>query len=228
MKNEKQLGMECCALFASLDVQELQWLEEKSKRKSFARGEIIYQGRHFQHCLGVVLDGEAIVRKEHGPTLNLLQVGDCFGAAALFAPLNEYVSTVEARTPCTIAFVPDLVLEELFLGCPQVAMQYIRFLSGRIQFLNHKIDSFTQPSVQQTVQQWLLHHCGMDGTVQVQGGYARLARVLNVSRASLYRCLTQMEQQGLLHKEGDRIYLYGKQRIINAPDMIGEQMGREN
>lgn len=200
-----------CVFFASLDDRELQWLETHSRRISFARGEIIYQGRNFQHCLGIVLEGEAMVRKEQGPPLNVLHAGQCFGAAALFAPLEEYVTTVEARTPCTVAFVPDVVLEELFLRCPRAAVDYIRFLSGRIQFLNQKIDSFTQPSVQQTVQQWLEHNCDEKGAVQVRGGYARLARVLNVSRASLYRCLGQMEQEGILRKEGDMIRLLAHQ-----------------
>lgn len=199
--------MECCKLFAALGVQERQWLAAQAEYIQFSRGQVIYEGQCFRHCLGIVLEGEAIVRKKHGPPLNVLQVGDCFGAAALFAPLQEYVTTVQARTPCRVAFLPDTVLQQLFLHCPQAAMDYIRFLSGRIQFLNRKIDSFTQPNVQQTVQRWLERNCGADGTVQVQGGYARLARILNVSRASLYRCLGQMEQQGYLHKQGDIIRL---------------------
>lgn len=209
--------MACCALFGLLKKQELQWLEEQAQRISFDSGEIIYRGRNFQHCLGVVLEGEVIVDKEDGPPLNLLHAGQCFGAAALFAPLEEYVTTVKAHTPCRIAFLSDTVLEELFLRCPQAAMQYIRFLSGRIQFLNRKIDSFTQPSVQQTLQQWLLHHCGEDGTVHIQGGYAQLARVLNVSRASLYRCLGQLEQEGFLHKQRDLIQLCAQQYKTDGP-----------
>lgn len=221
------MEVECCKLFASLGAEEKQWLAEQAEYVQFSRGEIIYEEKCFRRCLGVVLEGEAIVRKEHGPPLNLLRVGDCFGAAALFAPLEEYVTTVEAHTPCRVAFLPDATLQQLFLQCPQAAMEYIRFLSGRVQFLNRKIDSFTQPNVQQTVQQWLERNRGENGMVQVQGGYARLARALNVSRASLYRCLGQMEQEGILHKQGDVIRLCARRKRSQGLHADTPQHGKE-
>lgn len=106
-------------------------------------------------------------------------------------------------------------------------MEYIRFLSGRVQFLNRKIDSFTQPNVQQTVQQWLERNRGENGMVQVQGGYARLARALNVSRASLYRCLGQMEQEGILHKQGDVIRLCARRKRSQGLHADTPQHGKE-
>ena len=151
------------------------------------------------------------MQKESGALLNLLQSGSCFGVAALFAPAEEYVTTITARKACKAAFISGETLAELFRQYPDMAMAYITFLSGRIQFLNQKIDSFAASSAEDAVYRWLLAHQDEAGRVKVGGGFARLARELNIGRASLYRSLTQLEQAGRIVKHGAEIELLGKE-----------------
>lgn len=206
-------------LFRALPVQEARRLIKGLEGEEFAKGATIYSAHRFRRCLGILLEGRALVRKERGPTLRILERGDCFGVAALFAPAQEYVTTVEAKTPCRIVFLSGEELETLFRRWPDMAMAYIAFLAGRVQFLNRKIDSFTRPTAESSLAFWLWEEMDEDGLVRVEGGYARLARELNMGRASLYRCLEQLEERGLLTKEGPVI-------TIRNPEGIKEQAGR--
>ena len=206
-------------LLAPLPSQAREDLLDTLEAAAFPKGEAIYSARHFRRCLGVLLEGKAVVRTDGGPILRTLERGDCFGAAALFAPGEEYVTTVEARTPCRIAFLSDRQLEEIFRRFPSAAMAYITFLAGRVRFLNGKIHSFTRPSAEGALCLWLWERRGEDGRVAVEGGYSRLARELNMGRASLYRSLNQLEERGFLRKEGPWI-------TITDPHGIREQAGR--
>ena len=95
-----------------------------------------------------------------------------------------------------------------------MALSYIAFLSGRIQFLNRKIDSFTTNSAEDAVWRWLTAHGDAEGVVMVEGGLARLARELSIGRATLYRSLTQLEADGRIVKDGARIMIQEDWRTL--------------
>lgn len=196
-----------CFLFQSLTDEQKEAALEGLAVQSFQKGDSIYTQHHFQKSLGIVLEGEAAVVKENGTLLNLLTSGNCFGAAALFAPAEEYVTSIVARKACKVVFISNGELAQLFRQYPDMAIDYIAFLSGRIQFLNQKIDSFTTPSAEDAVWQWILSQADEGGKVVVGGGFARLARELSIGRATLYRCLTQLEQDGRIVKDGAQIQI---------------------
>lgn len=194
-----------CFLFQSLDEKQRQVVFDSLQVQRFPRGELIYTHQHFQRSLGIVVEGEAAVLKESGTLLNLLRKGSCFGAAALFAPVDEYVTLIQARKACAVVFISGEALQQLFQQYPSMALSYIAFLSGRIQFLNRKIDSFTTVSAEEAVWSWLKEHADAQGCVMAEGGFARLARELSIGRATLYRSLAQLEQKGKIIKNGSQI-----------------------
>ena len=194
-------------LLRSLQSADCETFMENREITYFTRGEIIYSQEHFQKSLGILLEGEAAVQKESGTLLNLLKAGSCFGVAALFAETEKYVTTITARKNCSVLFISNEELINLFRTYPDMALDYIAFLSGRIQFLNQKIDSFTSARTEDAVWNWLLTHADDTNKVTVVGGFARLARELNMGRASLYRSLTQLEEAGRIKKEGAEIQL---------------------
>lgn len=194
-------------LFRSVPPADCETFMERHEATYFTRGEIIYAQEHFQKSLGILLEGEAAVQKESGTLLNILKVGSCFGVAALFAEAEKYVTTITARKNCSVLFISNEELVDLFRTYPDMALDYIAFLSGRIQFLNQKIDSFTSARTEDAVWNWLLTHADDTDKVMVVGGFARLARELNMGRASLYRSLTQLEEAGRIKKEGAEIQL---------------------
>ena len=81
---QKAIG---CMLFEGVEqAQAMQLLQTFAQLQTFEKGQIIYSPGHYQHSLGIIVRGRAVVEKECGVLLNDLGAGQCFGAAALFVP----------------------------------------------------------------------------------------------------------------------------------------------
>ncbi len=196
-----------CFLFRALPEGEREKIFSSFCEQSYKKSESIFTQHSFIKSLGIILEGEAAVYNESGALLNTLKPGSCFGAAALFSQTNEYVTSVIAKKQSRVLFISDKELKELFIKYPEAALSYIEFLSGRIQFLNRKIDSYTSPSIENAVWSWLISHEDDGGVVHVAMGYAALARALSVGRASLYRALTELQNEGKIVKNGADIFI---------------------
>ena len=97
---------------------------------------------------------------------------------------------------------------------PQVSLNYIRFLSDRIQFLNRRIASFTAPNAEQT----LLSFLRQQPQQRCEGvSMVKLSEVLNIGRTSLYRVVQQLEQNGVIKREGRVI------QLMEEPDISREK-----
>ncbi len=202
-----------CFLFQSLGEAEQQSVFQSLTIQLFEKGEAIYTQYDFHKSLGFILEGEAAVLKDNNTLLNLLEPGSCFGAAALFAPTEEYVTNIVARKAVRAVFLSGEELTQLFRTYPDMALSYITFLSGRIQFLNRKIDSFTMTTAEDAVWRWMKLNEDEKGCVAVDGGFARLARELSIGRATLYRSLARLEEEGRIVKDGARIMIQKEWRI---------------
>lgn len=195
-----------CFLFQSLPPEALEALAGSLAAETCPAGTVIYSRARFRKAIGVLLEGRLSVLKGQDLLLKTLEPGQCFGAAALFCPAEDYVTTVRAKTPATLVFLPDQWLVSLFERYPRTAMDYIAFLSQRIRFLNRKIDSFTAPTAQEAVLGYLLD-IQQDGTARIAGGYSQLARALNIGRASLYRALDALEEEGRIRRDGKTVLI---------------------
>ncbi len=178
----------------------------------FQPGEEIYSAQRFRSAIAILLAGSAQVRGHSGVLMNLLGPGDCFGVAALFHPVEEYVTTVSARTAVSLVFITDKELMDLFRRCPQCAVNYISFLSRRICFLNRRIESFTAPSALAGLGLWLLEQ-EHEGEVKVLQGYTRLAQLLNIGRASLYRSLDLLVERGAITRQERTICILDREKL---------------
>ena len=209
LSEKEQEVLSRCFLFHGLEEVQRQKLMEQGEKKQFSSGSIIYSPRHFRQAIGVILWGKVQVHSPGGVLLNTLHPGNCFGVAALFHPAQRYVSTVTAQEESGILFYSGTTLEQMFICSPLIARNYISFLSQRIQFLNEKIGSFTAPTAQARLALWLLAHSPQP---QVES-YTQLSRELNLGRASLYRALEALEEEGIIRRQGNCIHLLSPEEL---------------
>ena len=187
---------------APREAVELARTDPRALRRRAARGEVLYDPRHFQRSLGVVLEGRIQVNK--GPLImSVLGPGELFGAAALFNDRPDYTTTLTARSPCALVLLPQELVEELMGRFPEVCRSYVAYLSERIRFLSGKIDALTAGSAERKVAQYLLSR--LDGEwAELDCSATGLAQRLGVSRASLYRALDALEARGAVRRAGKR------------------------
>lgn len=208
-------------LFQGLDPAELQAVLSRGDcyYGSYRRGQVIYSPTDFQRALGVLLEGAVTVTKEgepgHPMIVSVLKRGEAFGAAALFHDGEDYVTTLTAREDCRILFFPQQTVA-LFLRNPRMAENYVRYLSGRIHFLNSKIDSLIAGTGQRKLAQYLLSALDPSGgqpRVELPCSLSGLADRLHIGRASLYRAFDQLQRDGIARRSGRTVLILDLERL---------------
>ncbi len=191
-----------CMLFAGSEPPT--WFLDGVRRLGYARGEAAYTPGEFHRALAIVSDGVFEVANSSGIALNTLRRGDVFGVAAVFGGEERYVSTVRAKHSGYVLFFESGLLERLFLEHPQCALRYVKFLTGRIRFLNAKIEDFTAPNAQDAVEHWLVTAATGGDSVTVTS-WSAVSRALGMSRTSLYRALDILESDGRITRNGKQV-----------------------
>ena len=173
---------------------------ELSEPVTFSKGQTIYSENQFNRSIGIVLSGLAKALPLGGEgVLSYFTEGNVFGAAAVFSDNKEYISRIEAVKPCKIQFIEEEKLSEIFKRHPQVAVNYISFLSTRIRFLNEKLSIMMRDGAESRLYAFLLKNGGYDGKMTA------LANTLCMGRTTLYRTLENLEQKQLIAREGTEI-----------------------
>ena len=204
-------------LFHQVDeiVVERMVTDPRCVKERFPKGGVIYDEAHFRHCLGILLAGEVRVDKATPDgkrmKMSLLLPGECFGAAAMFQDRDRYATVLTAEKSTEVLFLP----EELILWAMHwdftITENYIRYLSNRIWFLNEKISSLTAGSTDQRVAMFLTEHC--DSAGRLHTSMTDLSRQLNIGRASLYRALDNLAEQGLILRAAKSLTVIDQERL---------------
>ncbi len=177
----------------------------QAKTMIYGKGALIYDGADCPRALGVLLRGraEAVSPAREAAVLSTFGPGAVFGAAALFGMGEHYVSRIRAVTECAVQFLPEELLEQLFLRYPRTAVNYIAFLSSRVRLLNGKIAVLEQNDAEGRLYRYLAENCGEDGRLPGPMTMKSLAATLNMGRTSLYRALESLEKKKLIvRKDG--------------------------
>ena len=133
------------------------------------------------------------------------------GAAALFCPEDLPLSRIEASSSCSVLFFPFSAVDDLLARDPACRNAYLRFLSGRIRFLNRKICCFTAGSAQRRLSLWLAAE--EHDTVTLPGSLSSLAELLDIGRASLYRALDRLTDSGAITRNGRQITIISRELL---------------
>ena len=208
--------IESIPLFRGMEPSALTGMLGRSQVVAFEGGQVIYSAHHYRQSLGVVLEGRAEVRKKsagHFVTLNHLKPPQIFGAAVLFQPEGPYVSEVVALERSVILFIGQELLLESMRGDFALVENYLAFLSGRIRFLNAKIDSFIQTSAESKLALYLLKQSHGKNALSFPVSLKGVANELNLGRASLYRALDALTEARLIERDGKQIRILDKDAL---------------
>ena len=200
----KQLAaLSASPLFAGIDQKELALLltYPGCSVEQFPVGVSIYRPDRFRRCLGVLLSGQVRVTK--APlTVNVLEPGALFGAAALYNDAPDYATTLTPLTPCTALMMTQELLDRLLSEHTLLRQNYLRYLSGRIRFLSARLQSLAAGGAEVRLSRYLLENL-QDGKLVCPA--TELAHRLGISRASLYRAFETLETSGLIQRQGKTI-----------------------
>ncbi len=181
-------------------------------QRSFCKGETVVDAGESLAALGMVVCGRVQVERTGGRRavlLNVLEAGDLFGVSSLYGGTGESPTRLFAAKDTTLLLIPRERVEEVLLTYPAVSCNYIRFLSGRIRFLNEKLDLLAGRDAEERVAAYLLKTAATDTAAPLPA--TAVASALGLGRASLYRALDAFTSRGWIETDARKI------RITNAP-----------
>lgn len=187
-------------------------LEEYAEQAEFLKGEVL-RPRSGEPAIGLLISGKAAVTKGRA-VINTLEKGALFGAVTLYAGMPEEATRLSAMNLCRVVFLPKPFVSSLMKDCPRMAENYIAYLSRRIYFLTDKIDAFTAGCAENRLSLHLLgEYEGEEHKVTV-GNFSALAKQLDISRATLYRALDNLEKKGAVIRNGKIITVTDKSKLF--------------
>lgn len=165
---------------------------------------------------GFLLSGRATVSTvdaERSVILRFLHAGDVFGIAGLFSA-NAPISRIVAAESCKCVLFSEAAIAELLETDSAFRKSYIAFLTGRIRFLNRKIEYLTAGSAERRL---ALYLASLDcNEVCLKESITSLSELLNLGRASLYRAFERLCEDGFLIKNGKNLIIKNVDAMTTA------------
>ncbi|MBS7220892.1 MAG: Crp/Fnr family transcriptional regulator [Clostridiales bacterium] len=194
------------------EIKELIVGDERAEWLNFSKNEIIYGYDSYKKSLGIILKGKVSVRKDRTSNvlINTLGNGDIFGGAALFSKYDRFIGTLRAETDSDILFIPENLMEEIIVKSPESAVSYIKYLSESLMFLNNRLDIFTAGGAEERTLEYIRKNSRTDenGRTVADGmSMTELSEYLAVGRATLYRILDEFQRNGIIQRDGRKIYI---------------------
>ncbi len=180
---------------------------------NFKTGEII-KGYDAKPILCIILSGQVYVHSKdghHDLLLRILRPNDTFGVATLFGQHNcDTVTRITASTATSVLCISEATMRSLLAQDADLAMRYIEFLADRIRFLNARIACLGASTAEGKLCAWLdsvMPSSEGDCTYTIGIPMKKLADLLGLGRASLYRAFDTLTDSGILSKNGATIHV---------------------
>lgn len=173
---------------------------ECAKKAHYTNGQeaVLPQG------IGLVSRGSLkVVRADSGVLLNVIAQGGMFGASTLYSGGVSAGTKLIARGETQIIFIPQDGFASLLMQNERLLKNYLSFTSKRICFLNGKVGVFAS----QTAEGRLLSHIAQNGGSVTVKSYTALAGTLLMGRASLYRAMDKLINEGTIKRDGKTLSL---------------------
>ncbi len=217
--NKKEL-LKNLFLFKGLDFDQLCnefYLMENVPEIKYTAGSIILSKDENPIGIGIVSNGKVLISTAvHGnaSTLRSLSEGDTFGAASLFMKQRCYSTGVVSDGDSSVIYINTATVRILCKKIPAVAMNYIEFLSDRIAFLNTKVSTFSAQSSDARIAYYLYGLTGGEKkTAELTVSYSRLAEMLGMGRASLYRSLDSFCKKNIIKRTSKTVTVLDPEKL---------------
>lgn len=149
----------------------------------------------------VALDGTKIL-------VSTLGKPEVFGISNLFEE-EDLRTVLQCRTGCVLLSIPKEVLRTAILKSPLAMVEYAKLCNRKIQFLIKRIEQLTLTSARAKVAEHLLSNTTIEQPELSLVSKEFLVLPLGISRASLFRELSALENRGAVYSNGSIV------RVIN-------------
>ena len=182
----------------------------------FAPGEAITHGDGVRWMALVLRGGAKVYSADAGRQVLLRPIGtgDLVGVAQLFSATSPAMSRMIADRETEMLVLEAPAVRRLLDASSRFRDNCLAFLADRVAFLNRKIATVTAGSAERRLALSLDSMAGEREEFTLATSLQTLADALDISRASLYRALETLEQDGFLMHTGKRFRLHNRAAML--------------
>ncbi|MGN0478605.1 MAG: Crp/Fnr family transcriptional regulator [Hominenteromicrobium sp.] len=168
----------------------------------FRRGETISAVQDGISCVGVLAFGEADVytlgtAETARQNVSTLHAGSEFGICNVFLS-RDMPTCLHCKVRTGVAFLPKTRFIALLESDSALLRRYLELCNRKILYLADKVELMGIPGCRARVAAYLLRRADETGLAETEVSKEQLAKYLSVSRASLFRALSDLTAQGLI------------------------------
>lgn len=137
-----------------------------------------------------------------------LKEGDIFGISNLF--IDEDLRTMlECNEDCTLFMIRKEAFRKRLIENESAMIEYCQTINRKIQFLLDKIEKLSVPTARSRIAYSLI-----SGSYMLSRTREELASSLGISRATLFRELSLLQQDGIIEKDGRKLRIKDRRKLL--------------
>ena len=185
-------------------------LKKLGQLKRFQKGEMLFSAQDEADGFYYVEGGEIRVYKmdEQGREAELVRLGPggFLGEAIVFVS-SVFPVFAQAVTTSDVLFFAKRKINQEMAQNPSIAMYFVDLLARKCMVLSNKIESLGLRTVRQRLIRYLLSDCSGEQKclVELKVKKGELAKILGTISETLSRNLKQMQEEGLIEVEGNKV-----------------------
>ena len=195
-------------IFEGLTEADVAILGDRLGTATFAKGELVYSPFDSGDAVYLVTDGRVCLYRSGADgrqfTLAMVDAGSAFGHVALLhAP--TYDAYAEAMTETVVRVIQVADLERVVAHHPQVAVNLLRALAGRLHEAEDQLEALAFDGVSKRLAAKLLELMDRYGRVTPNGiriderfTHMQLAEMIGTSRETLTKVINELRDAGLI------------------------------
>jgi CRP/FNR family transcriptional regulator, cyclic AMP receptor protein len=201
-------------ILRTLPAEVLNELAAVARRRRFPRGQVIFHQGDPGDTIHIVESGRVKVSVvgENGEQalLNIFGAGQCFGELSLIDG-HARSATIETLEPTTTVSLHRSDFLSLLRAHPEAMEQVLLLVTGKLRQLTDELSDLAFLSLEGRLAKRLLDLAATQGQptdgiqrVELPVTQEELAAMVGATRPSVSRALGQLEDRGLIHREGRR------------------------
>jgi CRP-like cAMP-binding protein len=207
-----------CPLFSGIAREELLRLLNKGagRLRTYHKGDLVVQAGEEVHFLNILISGS--VKGEMvdfaGKVIKIedIQPPRALATAFLFGAQNRYPVNITANEAARLWSVPRADVLRMMQESQTVLGNFLDTVSNRSQFLTSKIRFLSFTTIKGKLAHYLLELSRKQAGphIRLAHSQSQLAELFGVTRPSVGRALSELNQVGLIRTEGKQVSLLDK------------------
>lgn len=208
---------------SELPTEDLDKLQSASIARQYQGGEMVFVPENDPHELFVLERGLVRIfrlsRDGAETTFGYVAPGEAFGELAVFGDYSRE-SFAQATRPSRVWKIPGAVFRQLLTSHPDLVLAVTRQIGARFKRIESRIENLVFRDARSRVAHILLELAedfGRDEAglvvLDIDITQAELATLVGITRQTANGCLRELEQEGLLTRQGRHLALKSRDRL---------------